>query len=236
MKTRTKIIWAAAGLISFLLIVLAVSARYYRSAVEDSTLDVLFPGGRVVDRALKQMPLGSIAFNAPESMNFYDTAAIELKLGLTSDIDYLKGQIEAAGRQHGARIRISDRMEANLIGSNFDVTAITPALQAVSQTEVTEWKWEVKPTSAGVQDLHLTISALLDVDGAATPRVIRTFHKTIAVDITWGQRASVFFGKSWQWLWAAILVPIVGWVWRKRKEAKVPSQRWGIRMRKRRDS
>jgi hypothetical protein len=135
-------------------------------------------------------------------------------------------------------IRIAELFSVmtRISGSNFAIMAIEPEIQALSRNEVTEWKWEVKPTSEGSHSLHLTLSALLDVDGERTPRAIRTFDKTIDIKVTWLQRASLFFAENWQWLWAAILVPMFGLVWRKRKEARaqLPSnERWGIRMRRR---
>jgi hypothetical protein len=111
-------------------------------------------------------------------------------------------------------------MEARLSGPNFAITAITPEIQAVSRSEITEWKWEVKPSSDGRHYLHLTLSALLRVDGTPTPRAIRTFDKVIEVEVEWHQRVGSFFEKNWQWLWAAILVPVVGWLWKRKKGPK----------------
>lgn len=128
--------------------------------------------------------------------------------------------VEAEGEKEGARIRVSDRMEARLSGPNFAITAITPEIQAVSRNDVTEWKWEVKPSNDGRQYLHLTLSALLSVDGTSTPRAIRTFDKVIEVEIGWHQRVGSFFEKNWQWLWAAVLVPIVGWLWKRKIGSK----------------
>ena len=174
----------------------------------------------VIDRILESLEIGNIAFNAPGSMNLHDTTMIQLMLGLATPIDELKQMIEAEGEKEGAHIRISDRMEARLSGPNFAITAITPEIQAVSRNEVTEWKWEVKPTSEGRQYLHLTLSALLSVDGASTPRVIRTFDKIIEVEVTWYQRAGLFLKENWQWLWAIVLVPLSGWLWKRKKRER----------------
>jgi hypothetical protein len=170
-----------------------------------------------VDRILERMPFGSIAFNTPKSMNLYSKALIQLLLDIKTPIEELKRYVKAEGEKAGARIRISNRMEARLSGLNFAITAITQETQAVSGAEVTEWKWEINPKSAGSQFLHLTLSAILNVEGAYTPRTIRTFDKVIEVEVTWKQKVSSFVRKNWQWFWAAILVPIVGWMWKKRR-------------------
>lgn len=173
-----------------------------------------------IDRILEQLEFGNIAFNVPKTMNLRDTALIQLVLSLGTPIDDLKQMIEAVGEKEGTRIRVSDRMEARLSGSNFAITAITPEIQAVSKIDVTEWKWEVKPKGDGNHYLHLTLSAILSVEGGSTPRAIRTFDKVIEVEVAWHQRVGPLFEKNWQWLWAAILVPVFGWLWKRKKKSK----------------
>jgi hypothetical protein len=173
-----------------------------------------------IDMILENLALANIAFNTPGSVNLHETCVVQLVLGVGTPIDSLKQLIEAEGEKEGASIRVSNRMEARLTGTDFSITAITPEVQAVSRAAITEWKWEIKPKSGGRQYLHLTLSALLDVDGVSTPRTIRTFDQLIEVEVTWGQLVASFFSRNWQWLWAAVLVPIVGWLWARRKRRK----------------
>jgi hypothetical protein len=173
-----------------------------------------------IDRMLEELELGNIAFNAPRQMNIREEVDIQLLLDLEKPIDELKQWIEARGEKEGARIRVSDRMEARLTGLDFAITAIMPETTAVSRRESTEWRWKVRPLSAGPHSLHLTLSVILDVNGVPTPRVIRTFDRYIQVDVTWGQRLDLFFERNWQWLWATVLVPIVGWLLRNRKQSQ----------------
>ena len=172
---------------------------------------------QAIDRILERMELGNIAFNAPKTMNLHDSAFIHLVLGVERTIEDIKRMIEEEGEKVGASIRVSNRMEARLSGRNFEITAINPEVQAVARKEVTEWKWEIKPRADGKQNLHLTLSALLSIEGKSTPRVIRTFDRIIIVEVTIGQQAKVFLQNNWQWLWAAVLVPIAGWIWKRRK-------------------
>lgn len=173
-----------------------------------------------VDRILETMNWGNIAFNAPQSIQLKDTAQIQLLLSLEQSVEDLRNAITAAGENEGARIRISNRMEARLTGPSFQITAITPEQQAITSKGVTEWKWEIKPTTAGRHRLHLTLSALFSVDGASAQRAIRTFDKTIEVQVTLAQQASEFLSNNWQWIWAAVLVPVVAWLWKRAKARK----------------
>jgi len=170
-----------------------------------------------VDRILDSLARANIAFNAPETINLAASAQIQLLLSLEQSIDDLRNALTQPGEKEGAQIRVSDRMEAHLTGQNFQITAITPGEQAITSIGTTEWKWEVKPVTPGRHGLHLTLTALFEVDGKSTRRAIRTFDKTIAVDVTLSQQFSGFVARNWQWLWTALLVPLVVWLVKKRK-------------------
>lgn len=170
-----------------------------------------------VDQILASMDWANIAFNSPPKLNLKETAQVQLLLSLRKTIDELRTEIAAAGEREGAKVKVSNRMQARLSGVDFQIIAVTDEEQAVGATDTVEWKWEIKPLAAGRHSLHLTLTALFSVDGAATRRAVRTFDKTIQVEVSAGQLASDFFGKNWQWLWAAILLPIAGWLWKRWK-------------------
>lgn len=240
MKTRTKMMAGLAAACIFIIVVLAISLQS-----GDVPLNIENPepvsikpdirlenGPRAVartmpfdgiDKILDQMQLAGVAFNSPTRINIRQTALIQLLLDLSKSSAELKGMIEAEGRREGAQVRVSDRMQARLTGPNFSITAITPEVQAISGRRMTEWKWEVRPLSRGRQRLHLTLSALLDVDGASTPRTVQTFDREIEVEVTWPQQAASFLENNWQWLWAALLLPALGWIWKKKKGSSTPS-------------
>ena len=172
-----------------------------------------------VDKVLDKMEFGVIAFNAPTHINIEDSPQIQLLLSLTDTVENLKRSITEAGEKAGATIRVTDRMEARLSGYMFQIAAITPETQAVSKSQETEWKWEIHPKEEGKHSLHLTLSALLEIDGHSTPRSIRTFDRKIEVSVTTTQKFRIFFKNNWQWLWVAILVPVVGWLWKRKKSS-----------------
>lgn len=169
-----------------------------------------------LDGILEKLDWGNIAFNAPDSMRLKRPAVIQLLLSTRETAESLQAQLKAVGSRESARVQVSDRMEARLTGHGFDIVAITPEIQAVSRQQNTEWKWDIKPTDAGKQHLHLTLSAILQVDGEKTSRTIRTFDRDIEVNVTWPERFSAFVGSYWQWLWTAVLVPVGLWVMGKR--------------------
>ena len=170
-----------------------------------------------IDRELARLELANIAFNAPRSLHLGAPTDIQLLLSPKQTRAQLQDRLTAVGDRVGARIRITNTMEARLTGSGFEIEAITPELQAVGREGVTEWRWEIAATKTGTRRLHLTLSALIDIDGASVPRTIRVFDQTLTIHVTWLDRLSGFFGDNWQWLWSAIAVPLFLWLWATRR-------------------
>lgn len=184
--------------------------------VEAAPIEPYMPAS--VDDLLADMDDAQIAFNVPEHLNIEESAQIQLLLSLQEEIGALKQAVEEAGRKEGASIKVGDRMEAVLSGPMFDILEITRSLQAVSERERTEWKWEVTPREEGSHNLYLTLSAFLQVEGDTIPRVIKSFEKEITVEVTAGQKVEAFASANWQWLWAVVVVPIAGWLWNFKKK------------------
>ena len=172
----------------------------------------------IVDTLLRRLHWGNIAFDTPTTMEYDQSHILELLLSPTLSVVQLQAQLERDADAETASVRISNRMEADLTGRGFAIEALTPSLQAVASTQVTRWRWQVTPTSHGSQQLHLALSAVIQIEGRDTPLVVRTFDRTIEVDIGLPQRVSGFVEKHWQWLWAAIVVPVAGYLWRRRKK------------------
>ena len=170
----------------------------------------------LADQTLRTLNWGNIAFNAPESMRYAQPQIVELLLSPSLSVADLEAQLHQKMGAESAQVHVSNRMEAHLTGSGFAIEALTPDLQAITSQQITRWKWEVNPTKLGPQTLHLALSAHIDLAGLDAPLVARTFEREIQVDITIQQRVSGFIQTNWQWLWAAIVVPIAVFLWKRR--------------------
>jgi len=62
------------------------------------------------------------------------------------------------------------------------------------------------------------LSARVKIDGSDTPLVVRTFDREMLVKISVAQRVSGFVANNWQWLWAAVAVPIAGYLLKRGKK------------------
>ncbi|MBI4962487.1 MAG: hypothetical protein HY913_04360 [Desulfomonile tiedjei] len=173
-----------------------------------------------LDEMVKGLDWGQIAFNTPKQMELDETTQIELLLSLTKPIEDLKRDVKAAGEKEGYPVRVSDYMEARLTGPGFQITATTPEQQVISSLETPVWKWDVKAIRPGMQALHLTLSAILAVGGQNRLLVVRTFDRQLEIRVSVADRVTSFVGENWQWLWAAVLVPVATavWAWWKRRK------------------
>jgi flagellar basal body-associated protein FliL len=180
-----------------------------------------YPSLENVDKALKSLVLGNIAFNTPKEIQWNNTAVIELLLSPSFSVDELKDKIQEAGEREGAKIRVADQMSAVLKSSGFEIKELTPKIQAISFEEITDWKWEITPIKRGEQTLYLTISAILFVNGERTPRKIESYREKIYIKVTFMQLLSFFIKDKWNWLWSVILVPLIIWIWKKWKSKKM---------------
>ncbi len=109
-------------------------------------------------------------------------------------------------------------MEANLYGEAFETHPLRPARQAVGGADDTEWQWEIVPKEPGNQELHLVISAVLNVRGREGSKVLKVYDRTIDVHVTISQLSRTFLANNWPWLLgvvgsigALVLARSVGW-------------------------
>jgi hypothetical protein len=177
------------------------------------------PNFSELDHLLSKLPLGNIIFNVPNKMVLAQSYEINLLLSATKSLEELRKELP--GKIEGAEIRIAPKMEARLTGQDFAIIAVKPEVQGVSGQETTEWEWEVKPSSSGSHQLHLTINAILSVNGVETSRSITTFDRKITIEVSFGRVVLNFITNNWQWLWTAILIPVAAWVWKKKRKSQV---------------
>jgi hypothetical protein len=123
-------------------------------------------------------------------------------------------------------LKVSNRMAATLSGGTaFDVTPTGPQEQWISDTETTEWNWQVTPKSAGEQFLMLSLDALITLNGKDDKRTLNTFKRKINVEVGWPENISEWLelikknGENATWIWGTLLIPIGGaaWAWIRRK-------------------
>ena len=181
-----------------------------------------------IDDLLARLGVANAVFKPPTSMRLDETRTFELLVSRRRQISELEAELAAElGEEdaiEGASIRASDAMQAQLSGVGFAIEPITNAVQVVAGEGVTRWTWEVKATEVGKQRLYLTLSAILDVNGKERTYTVESFRRTLEVDVTLGERLSGFLGDNWQWLWTALLVPLLAYLLQRRRHSRATGE------------
>lgn len=124
-------------------------------------------------------------------------------------------------------VRIAEVMEAHLYASKYDfeVIPITPTVQHVDSTNSTKWLWGLNSLRPGTPSLYLVLNAVVIINDEERRHTV--YAKTLKVKVEGSLLESFqgFMSEYWQWLWTTILIPVVSfyWRWRKQRLTKVES-------------
>jgi hypothetical protein len=178
-----------------------------------------------VDAALQELVTGHVAFNTPERMRFRESRSLALIASPKLDAATLSGELrERIGGNDPIAVealQIAPLMEAQLEGAPaFAVTPLTPTRQPVSRSAPTEWRWNVRANEAGKQTLHLTINAVVMMEGERFPRSLDVLTREIEVEITALGRVGLFVQGNWQWLAGTVVIPVAVWLWTNRARSQ----------------
>ena len=145
-----------------------------------------------------------MVYNTPSSVRCYEKTTIQVLRSTRAIIEDLKQKISGAGATVSDQIRVASVMEAKLYGHAFETHALRPERQAVGEAENTEWRWEIEAKEPGKQQLHLTISAVLNVNGQEGSKVLKVYDRTIDVKAALSQLVGTFVANNWQWLFGVV--------------------------------
>ncbi len=197
-----------------------------------------------VSRILDQLQSADLAFNRPESMKIGTTTVIELVLSpqevsALSDLPAdapVEEQADAVGLSQAREgtprvvqgVDYALRMQAELSGSDFEISPSGPEEKTVLPNRSVRWVWSVEPTEPGPERvLTLSLSALVSQGDTDLPPVqIETFTETINVEISGWDRVVALSQEisAVHTMVAGVgatLFGIVAWLWsRRRKEPK----------------
>jgi len=174
-----------------------------------------------IDKKLRQLDWGTVAFNEPPSMNYGETRTIQLLLSARKSAAELEGELRAVGEPQSVSIQIAPVMEAKLSASGgaFTITPITPEEQGVSAMSNTEWKWSVRANELGQHKLNLSLIAKLTVDKANVARSVKTFDHDIYVSIATPASAFNYAADHWAITTGigSAVIAVVTWLLRRRR-------------------
>ena len=118
----------------------------------------------LIDKALKELPIGKILFNPPEKMKVGDTELVEVRITQNITEDLTKG-LEGRGKAKIKETEVSSYMKVRLTGSAFKIVPEISEPQIIESDKYTEWQFHVTPLKSGIQTLHLIYYVIISIAG-----------------------------------------------------------------------
>lgn len=170
-----------------------------------------------IDAWLAALPTEALVFNTPARILYGEQVELRLIVQPGEEGAALQATFEASrkasqsGEVQVAEARMSEEVGATLVSPGLAVTALTPERQFVSRVEPTEWRWAVQGSAEGQHELTLSLYAILPEHTSV--RVLKTFERSLDVEVPPRQAALGFVKENWEWMWTFLLAPIGGWAW-----------------------
>jgi len=175
------------------------------------------PKAYVISKKIEKMYDAATAHTFPKSMILNETALVNLLINFKKSKKELvnilieekkkKGLEISSFQFESDEIKASGKMKATLKGKNFEVAEISESKQSMTFNDVTEWKWQIKALKEGHQSLHLSITAIFEINGKEERKTFRTYDKKIKVIVK--NKIKDFFSTNWDKI-ATIITTIIG--------------------------
>jgi len=182
----------------------------------------------VYARVVEELPKGSALFSPPETMRVGETKLVEVRVvpmtgeeieeddqiraTLTANLD----QGDGADEVLVIPLRVSTVMSARLTGNAFKIEALTAEEQIRTSDDLyLSWIWEVTPQRAGEQRLTLYLSVVVNAEGLGDKTHTTDEVRSVQVEANPFYSIRLFFGTNWEWVATGLLLPALGWGYRK---------------------
>ena len=171
---------------------------------------------------IDRMARANMVFSISDRVNIDQAVTAELVIDVVRTLDDMERQLRGRMPAAKANIPVTKVMEANLVSSDFRVTAVTPTRQPLGIKAPTRWIWDLETSRGGPHQVSLAINAIITVDGERLQKTVQVYERTIMVEVTAQQHIRRFVSANWQWLWGVIFMPLViaGWRWLHRRPPK----------------
>lgn len=181
----------------------------------------------LIESEKRKLRDSKIVFNPPTEMQEQKTETIQARISFEDIGADLREGLQRPGQIQEDELKVSEIMKVTLTGdaNAFSIQRIGDEEQVVAGKPYAQWEWRVTPLQSGDQQLTLTATAIIFLEGRGEKSIDhRTLNKPIIVKVDRWYSAKQFFTNNWQWLWAVVVVPAAGLLWRLRKGKSEPAK------------
>jgi hypothetical protein len=175
--------------------------------------------GALVKAELDKLQIGRILFNPPADMTVGKTERVEVRISQNPAEEIAKG-LKGRGVPQIEAVKVGTFMRVALSGGGFKLTPLfDKPEQVVAPDGFTEWAWDVLPQQAGERQLNLMVTVRIKLPGAAEEsKQYPVIDKDIRVHVNPVYSVKQFFTTYWQWIAATIVLPLIGWAYKRYSE------------------
>ena len=129
----------------------------------------------LITKKIETMNDAVIAYSVPKSMILKETSLVNLLIDIKKSEQELVSMLIEEKKKKGLKIsnfqfesdeiKASCKMKATLKGNNFKIAEVSESIQVMTFNDFSEWKWQIKALKEGRQSLHLSISAIFEING-----------------------------------------------------------------------
>jgi len=159
------------------------------------------------------LPFGRILFNPPDTMRVGKKQRIETRVSRDADADLTKS-LKGRGLPQIEELKISELMTVRLSGDDFDIVSLNEEKQIIEQIEYTEWAWDVTPQKSGKKTMHLHVTLSIILPFGEERKDHPVLDREITVQVNPVYSVKVFIIAYWKWIVTALILPLIGWVWK----------------------
>jgi hypothetical protein len=192
--------------------------RSYEISAPDSAAVAL-------ENDVRNLQQGKLAFDVPPTMREGQQERVEVRIasGVTHDIEQLlKDKMRTTAQVEDIQVAPFMIVELNdADGSTFKIVPLTQDRQSVAGDGYTNWVWIVTPLEPGPQILYLSVGTRFKLPNSnEETRFTPIYEKKISVQVDRMYETKHFLSGNWQWLTATLIIPLIGFIWHRRKRKR----------------
>jgi hypothetical protein len=158
----------------------------------------------LVEDLLRRFLAEQAQFDTPASMTRGMPGSATLTFLSPGALDEVRERLAANEQIKKANVRISNRVEATLVGDGIDIRSGESRMQELSATAPSRWQWELQPITEGKGTLHLMVGMETSIDDDPASRVTHTLDRELMVKGAAVQQAGGFGIPKWLWMLIAV--------------------------------
>jgi hypothetical protein len=162
---------------------------------------------------MDRLPIGKVVFNPPNTMRLGVKERLEARISKDEDANLLKS-LKGRGVPQIEELKISEFMKVRLSGEDFNIIPLNEEEQIIGEKGYTEWAWDVTPKKRGKKTLHLHITLRIRLPFGEEKKDHPVMDKEIIIKVNPIYSATSFIVMNWKWILTALIVPLIGWIWK----------------------